>query len=184
MKQTITRKGTFDAGHRVMFERVKCYNIHGHLYQYELTFEYEQIKDIGYAIDFKEIKRTACNYIDDRFDHGFIANPKDDVMVNACVETGSKMRFSPFVNEEGFCNPTAENISKDLFLSVTQLMSDYSNILKLKTVRLYETPNCFVDCFDYSISDQDYLNFNKMYGEDITAYRNKCGKFEYDSRLL
>lgn len=184
MKQTITRKGTFDAGHRVMYERLKCFNIHGHLYQYELTFEYDQLQDIGYAIDFKEIKRIACSYIDDRFDHGFIANPRDDIMIDACSRLNSKLRLAPFANDEGFCNPTAENISKDLFLSTHYLMSAYSNILKLKSVRLYETPNCLVDCFEHSISDQDRSSFIKMFVKDIVEYRNACGVVEYDSRLL
>ena len=30
--QLITRKGTFDSGHRVMNEQYKCYNLHGHTY--------------------------------------------------------------------------------------------------------------------------------------------------------
>jgi hypothetical protein len=58
-KQYITRKGNFDSGHRVMNERMKCFNIHGHTYLYELEFEFNEMEEIGYAIDFKEIKRVA-----------------------------------------------------------------------------------------------------------------------------
>ena len=54
--QYISRKGNFDSGHRVMNEFMKCYNIHGHTYLYELTFSFENMEEIGYAIDFKEIK--------------------------------------------------------------------------------------------------------------------------------
>ena len=42
-KQYITRKGTFDSGHRVMNERMKCFNMHGHTYLYELEFEFNEI---------------------------------------------------------------------------------------------------------------------------------------------
>lgn len=42
-KQYITRKGNFDSGHRVMNERMKCFNIHGHTYLYELEFEFNEI---------------------------------------------------------------------------------------------------------------------------------------------
>ncbi len=56
--QYISRKGNFDSGHRVMNEFMKCYNIHGHTYLYELTFSFENMEEIGYAIDFKEIKRV------------------------------------------------------------------------------------------------------------------------------
>ena len=56
-KNFVTRKGKFDAGHRVMNERFKCFNLHGHEYHYELTFSYLMSEEIGYAIDFKEIKK-------------------------------------------------------------------------------------------------------------------------------
>ena len=79
--QYITRSGTFDSGHRVMNERMKCFNLHGHTYLYDLTFSFDSMKDIGYAIDFKEIKRVACQWIDDILDHGFIVNPKDIVYI-------------------------------------------------------------------------------------------------------
>ena len=58
-KQTITRKGNFDSAHRVLNEKFKCYNVHGHTYLYELTFQFDSMERIGYAIDFKEIKITA-----------------------------------------------------------------------------------------------------------------------------
>ena len=186
MKQTITRKGSFDAGHRVMHERVKCFNIHGHLYQYELTFEYETMKDIGYAIDFKEIKRIACQYIDDYYDHGFILNPMDTVMFEACVDTKSKFRTMVFGMtigaEDIFCNPTAENIAKDLFLSIKYLMAQFHE-LKLTNVRLYETPNCFVDCTTDSISVAEELNFTRAYHHQILDYVKEKGIIEYDDRL-
>ena len=50
--QLITRKCSFDSGHRVMNEAMKCFNIHGHTYLCEVTFQHENMEDIGYAIDF------------------------------------------------------------------------------------------------------------------------------------
>ena len=41
--QYISRKGNFDSGHRVMNEFMKCFNIHGHTYLYELTFSFEKL---------------------------------------------------------------------------------------------------------------------------------------------
>ena len=60
MKQYITRKGEFDAAHRILHERIKCFNLHGHRFGYELKFSFEEEGGLGYAIDFKEIKRVAC----------------------------------------------------------------------------------------------------------------------------
>jgi len=71
-KQYITRKGSFDSGHRVMNERMKCFNIHGHTYLYELEFEFNEMEEIGYAIDFKEIKRVGWQWINDIIKNGMI----------------------------------------------------------------------------------------------------------------
>lgn len=184
MKQTITRKGSFDAGHRVMHERVKCFNVHGHLYQYELTFEYSQNEDIGYAIDFKEIKRIACEFIDEYFDHGFITNAHDNVMISACQSVESKMWIMSLNGVDKFCNPTAENISKELFLIVDRLMHDYKPNLELKSIRLYETPNCFVDCTLDSLTYNEILNFYNANQNTIDEYRIAKGKVEYDDRKI
>ena len=72
--QFISRKGNFDSGHRVMNERMKCFNIHGHTYLFELTFSFENMEEIGYAIDFKEIKRVFLQWIDDILDFCGIYN--------------------------------------------------------------------------------------------------------------
>ena len=56
----IIRKGSFDAGHRVMFQRFKCSHMHGHRYEYQLEFSYCEMQELGYAIDFSEIKRIGC----------------------------------------------------------------------------------------------------------------------------
>ena len=121
MKQTITRKGKFDAGHRVMHEAVKCFNIHGHCFDYELTFDYDEQKDIGYPLDFKEIKRVACSWIDDYLDHGFIANPHDEKIIHTCKELGSKL-WVMSLNGGKFCNPTAENIAQEIAMAVSVLL--------------------------------------------------------------
>ena len=86
MKQYISRKGSFDSSHRVMNERMKCFNQHGHGYAYSLTFSFESIESIGYALDFKEIKRIGCQWIDDKLDHGSIYNPLDVDFINPCIK--------------------------------------------------------------------------------------------------
>ena len=63
--QTITREYGFDAGHRVMNERFKCFNAHGHRYHIKLTYSFQDMHEIGYIIDFKEIKRVGVQWIDD-----------------------------------------------------------------------------------------------------------------------
>lgn len=180
MYQTITRKGSFDAAHRVMHERVKCYNLHGHTFLYELTFAFKEPEALGYALDFKEIKRVACAYIDEIFDHCTIINPKDS-LVKECVEKLGTKLYEMTLNGPGEdCNPSAEALSKEIFIQVHNLMSTPN--LWLTHLRLYETPNCWVDTDINSITDHDWTMVLWSRRDAITAFREKVGTFEYDER--
>lgn len=182
-KQYITRKCTFDSGHRVMNERMKCFSMHGHTYLCELTFEFDSMESIGYAIDFKEIKRVGCQWIDDLLDHGFIINPHDTNVITACKATGSKIWFMSLNGENQYCNPSVENIAKEIFLAMEVLFSKYDN-LKIHKVLLYETPNCYTECITESISDVERDNWILTNLESIELYRDDKGYVEYDDRKL
>ena len=185
----VTRKGKFDAGHRVMHERFKCFNLHGHEYHYELTFSYLSQAHLGYAIDFKEIKRIACSWIDDAFDHGFIANPRDEVIIEACKKIKSKLYIMHLIDKEGFCNPSAENIAKEMFFAVSRLLDEKTEDgqeeynLQLEMVRLYETVNCFVECCGLTTGEQ--LKFIDCgYSDEVDHYKEMKGTVEYDDRKV
>lgn len=179
--QYITRKGYFDAGHRIMNEKVKCHHLHGHTFIYELTFGFELIENIGYQIDFKEIKRIAIQWIEDYLDHGMLINPQDEILIQALEAL--KTKYWPMnLNGAGqYCNPTVENIAKVIFLAIELLFSDWDN-LKISTLRLYETPNCYTDCFKESISSFERENFHTLHAENILAYARDKGRIEYDDR--
>ena len=180
MYQKITRKGTFDAAHRVMHERVKCFNLHGHTFLYELTFAFKEPEGLGYALDFKEIKRVACAYIDEVFDHCTIINPKDTI-VRECVEKLGTKLYEMTINGPGAdCNPSAESIAKELFIQIAYLMNTRN--LWLENLRLYETPNCWVDTNKDDITPQDDANVLGARVETLNEFRKRVGTFEYDER--
>lgn len=179
--QYITRICTFDSGHRVMNERMKCFNIHGHTYKAELTFKFRDQKEIGYAIDFKEIKRVCCAWIDDVLDHGIILNPKDAYLIGTAIDMGSKYWLMS-LNGSDYCNPTAENISKEIWLAMYVLMAIHSADIEIHSVRLWETPNCFVDCFKESISADEKKNWEDARFDEMLAYAAGKGTVEYDDR--
>jgi 6-pyruvoyltetrahydropterin/6-carboxytetrahydropterin synthase len=183
MYQTITRKGSFDSGHRVMNERMKCFNVHGHTYLYELTYSFDESKSIGYAIDFKEIKRVACQWIDDILDHGMILNPEDKDLIDVTKKLGSKLWLMSLNGEGKYCNPTAENISKEIFMAMDMLFHSYKH-LKIDQIRLYETPNCYTDCCSTSINYNERENFVASRGADILKYAEDKGIVEYDDRII
>jgi 6-pyruvoyltetrahydropterin/6-carboxytetrahydropterin synthase len=188
MKKTqyISRKGNFDSGHRVMNENMKCFNLHGHTYLYELTFSFENMEEIGYAIDFKEIKRVFCQWIDDIMDHGMILNPHDELLIETTKAYNSKLWLMSLNGAGEYCNPSVENIAKEVFLAVNILSNTlYYNsptALKIHKVKIYETPNCWTECYEDSIKEEEFVNFGSARTSEISEYAIAKGIVEYDDR--
>jgi len=139
------------------------------------------MESIGYNIDFKEIKRVGCQWIDDLLDHGAMLNPHDTILINAINELGTKLWLMSLNGVGNYCNPSVENISKEFFLAMEILFSGRSG-LKIHQIKMYETPNCFTDCFAKSISDSERNNFYMVNYNTISAYRDEFGVIEYDDR--
>jgi len=184
--QLISRKGNFDSGHRVMNEQFKCFNLHGHTYLYELTFSFENMEEIGYALDFKEIKRVFCEWIDEILDHGMLLNPHDKTVIDATKAIGTKLWLMSLNGEGSYCNPSVENISKEIFIAMDilseTLYRQSPTALRIHKVQIYETPNCATECFRGSIPQNEWENFTNKNKEAIQAYAIEKGVVEYDDR--
>ena len=153
----------------------------GHTYLYELEFEFNEMEEIGYAIDFKEIKRVGLQWIDDVLDHGMILNPKDELLINTTKQLGSKLWLMSLNGKEEYCNPSVENISKEIFLAMMILFSSYKS-LKIHKVKIHETPNCYVECIKESISDQEANNWMTKNYDSVLEYVKNKGVLNYDDR--
>lgn len=185
--QTVSRKGSFDSGHRVMNERMKCFNLHGHTYQYELKFAFNQSEEIGYAIDFKEIKRVGCQWIDDVLDHCMILNPHDVDVIKTTKNLKSKLWLMSLNGFGEYCNPSVENIAKELFLAMEILFPENANNktgLRIHKIKVYETPNCSTVVKANSILESERVNFRTVRYSEIYDYYVEKGKIEYDDRNL
>lgn len=141
----ITRIIEWDMGHRVPNHESKCRNVHGHRYRAEITLEGEVIgekgvSEEGMVIDFSHIKTIANGFIDEQLDHGYMGHEKlDEEMLRFLFARRMKWLAVDFV-------PTAENIAKWLLDKLAPLFADkYGTGLKLYSIRLYETPNNFVE---------------------------------------
>lgn len=178
----IIRKGSFDAGHRVMFQRFKCSHMHGHRYEYQLEFSYKEMQDLGYAIDFSEIKRIGCAWIDSQMDHSFLANPLDAKVIILAEELGSNIFKMHLIDSKGSCNPTVENIAKEIYFAIYTLLN--SDNLKLERVILNETANCIGICEGLSATEFEVFRSHKSYLQQLIDYRSKAGNIEYDSRKV
>lgn len=184
--QLITRSTNLSCGHRVMNEAMLCYNLHGHEYITELTFSYNTPEDIGYAIDFKEIKRVFIQFLQDYMDHGEILNPKDTLVIDVVNKLGTRLWLMSLNGEGNYCNPTVENIAKEIWLAMDvlskELYGDSGTGLDIYRVKVYETPNCYTECFSYSISHNERENWMKYREDLVKQYAHTKGIMNYDDR--
>lgn len=186
--QFVTRQTNLSCGHRILNERMLCHNLHGHEYITHLTFSFEQIENIGYAIDFKEIKRVFVQFLQDHMDHGMILNPLDTDVVNLVKKLGTKLWLMSLNGEDKYCNPSVENISKEVFLAMDILSNElYKNSpteLKIHKVVIYETPNCWTETIRESITEMEKFEFRNARSEQIRAYAREKGIIQYDDRKI
>lgn len=157
----ITRKGNFDSMHRIMDHPSKCAAIHGHTYLYEIQID-TTVGDIGYGIDFADVKTILQYYIDGYLDHGAILNPADVDIIQLCESMKSKHYIMKTLrSSQNYMNPSAENISREMYY-VLHILFKRQNIIGyngINNIRLYETPNCYVDFSKNNFTDYEYYSF-------------------------
>jgi 6-pyruvoyltetrahydropterin/6-carboxytetrahydropterin synthase len=150
---------------------------------YELTFQFKDMTEIGYAIDFKEIKRVGCQWIDDALDHGMILNPHDKVLIDATRAVNGKLWVMSLKGGD-YCNPSVENIAREVLLAQAVLFKSYSPTLVPRSLKLYETSNCYTECHMNSIPLKEKESFLEVRGEHLEQYAADKGVVEYDDRLV
>lgn len=172
---TVTRVFEFDAAHRVMNEKVKCFNLHGHRFKVEATFEYQFKGALGYAIDFKELKRIVGDWIDENLDHACLVNPMDEQLITLCRSNNWRL-YVMGMGTISDINPSAENLASELFYTIGQLFAESRGDIRVVKIRLYETPNCWVEATGF-----DYAG-KSAFIRKVREWRREKGEFNYDIR--
>ena len=136
---TCARRIEFDAAHRVMQHEGKCKHLHGHRYALEASFTADGGLDtLGRVVDFSVIKEKLGGWIDANWDHATILFDKDKALGSDIEKhTGQKVFY---LSE----NPTAENMASYLMHKIVPELFKNDGIRCIH-IRLFETPNCFVD---------------------------------------
>ncbi|MDR0997352.1 MAG: 6-carboxytetrahydropterin synthase QueD [Zoogloeaceae bacterium] len=141
----ITRRLAFDAGHRIPDHHSQCRNLHGHRYVLEITLEGDisetpGASDCGMVLDFSEVKALMKTRLVDRWDHAFLVWAKDTAVLDFLNSLPDhKTVVLPSI-------PTAENLAKLAFEALSAAFTErFGQRLKLARLRLYETPDCWVD---------------------------------------
>lgn len=139
---TASRYHDISCGHRVVGHEGKCRFLHGHNYRVHFTCAADNLDDVGRIIDFGVIKSTLCMWLEDEWDHRFLAWGHDTLML--------KLRSAALSNDEDAMlgasivwvpfNPTAENMA-DYLLRVIGPKILPSGV-KLTSVIIEETRKC------------------------------------------
>ena len=126
---------TFDSGHRLLDYEGKCAYPHGHTYRAEVFLESSSLDSLGLVFDFTELRGRVKSWIDDNWDHAFLANSRDTELI-AGLAPVAKGRLYQFTDE----NPTCEVMSRELYKKV----SDLCGVSPAK-VRLWESVNRYAE---------------------------------------
>lgn len=133
-------------GHRVTGHESKCRHLHGHNYRVHFTVEAPKLDTVGRVMDFSVIKEKLCMWLEDNWDHKFLAWEQDPVMVNIYYAVPGKVEFRDaqmFQESIIFVpfNPTAENMAKYLVEVVGPAQLDGTGVT-LTHVAIEETRKC------------------------------------------
>lgn len=128
----------FDAGHRLLKYKGKCESPHGHTFKAEIMLSSEKLNQMGFVIDFVELRDKVGKWIDENWDHAFLVNDQDEELLRTLDLLKGKKVFV-FRSE----NPTAEVMAKYLYDYVEKLYGDL-----VSKVRIWESPNQYAEYFE------------------------------------
>ncbi len=130
----LTRKAEFSASHYYhnpqlspeenlrLFGKTNNPNGHGHNYTLEVTVKGEVDPRSGFVVDLKELKEVLNREVLDALDHRFLNKEVPE--------------FAKLI-------PTTENLA----ISIWQRLVPKLKVARLHRVRVYETPDLFVDFY-------------------------------------
>ena len=101
---SISKSFSFCYGHRLLGDKGKCKNLHGHTAKVVVCLESGELDDKGMVCHFDNLKNTIGKWIEENLDHSMLLS-KGDPAAEALRKIGERIYIM-----EG--NPTAENIAK------------------------------------------------------------------------
>lgn len=124
----------FCSAHRLLGHEGHCKYIHGHNYKAVIQLESVKLDEVGRVIDFSVIKTRVKAWIDEHWDHSFIANIADEAAIKAMTDGG--FRYSTMPN-----NPTAENMAYYLLEMCRNMFAGerYNGGVQVTGVTIWET---------------------------------------------
>lgn len=137
--ETATRYHDISCGHRVAGHESKCAHLHGHNYRVFFTLEADKLDEVGRVLDFSAIKSKLCYWLEDTWDHKFLAWEGDMEMQDIYAASDNSILTESIVWVP--FNPTAEHMANYL-LTVVGPQQLAGTGTRLLTVTVEETRKC------------------------------------------
>jgi len=136
-KREITVEVDFCYGHRLLGYTGKCSHYHGHNARVQVCITGLRLNDLGFVVDFSDLKTGLKTWINSHWDHHMILNHNDPGL-KPMNEIDS---WVTAIND----NPTAEWMAERLAQIVTdELIPEYGEEgIELVYVKVWETPTSF-----------------------------------------
>ncbi len=140
-KYQVKRYHDISCGHRVVGHEGKCRFLHGHNYRVHFVCEAEDnsLDTLGRVIDFGVVKSRLCMWLEETWDHKFIAYLNDPMIAKIVKDKDEVFESFVFVD----FNPTAENMAEYL-VNIVAPMQLAGTGIKVTEVTIEETRKCSV----------------------------------------
>lgn len=141
---TAERYHDISTGHRVVGHENKCRHLHGHNYRIHFVCEAAELDTVGRVIDFGVIKEKLCMWVENHWDHKFLAWENDSLMKGMLAYSGLSFEEDIMLEESVVFvpfNPTAENMAQHL-VEVIGPQQLAGTGVTLVSVRIEETAKC------------------------------------------
>lgn len=119
----ITVKINFEYAHRLMNHPGKCRYIHGHSGQAIVEFASHSLDNNGFVMDFADVRTPLKHWVDQYWDHAYLANEADILLPNLY---SNGMKIFTFPQE-----PTAEVMARHLFDQARSLEQPEIRLLQI-----------------------------------------------------
>ena len=117
----------FEYAHRLLYHTGKCRHVHGHSGEALIELASNTLNDNCFVMDFGEVKAPLKKWINQFWDHAYLAN-ENDPLLPALKSEG--MKIYTFPNE-----PSAEVMARHLFEQAGILERPPGVILTCVTIR-------------------------------------------------
>lgn len=147
MTTVAERYHDISCGHRVVGHESKCAFLHGHNYRIHFTVRGD-LDAVGRVLDFSIIKERLCMWVEEYWDHKFLAWDRDEALklIESLAEESGHAERNTILSSIVWVpfNPTAERMAHYLLdvVGPAQLQGTGARLVK---VRIEETRKCLAE---------------------------------------